>query len=235
MIARIFTVAVGFLAASTAMAAGTDAGSDNDYLSNSVRLGAYYVHYLTHADDISGPFVPSGVNLRLKDVVTPYFGYVRSLDSHFQVELTLGVPPLTKTIGKGPAALGSVPYDGQEIVSARWLAPTVLFEYSFLSADSPIRPFIGVGINYVNFYDRNSTAAGNAASGGPTSISLTSSIGPAATAGVDWRLTHHFHLYASFSASEVNTRLTALTAGVVRTSNIEFVPHAVVVSAGYSF
>ena len=45
--------------------------------------------------------------------------------------------------------------------------------------------FVGVdstavmGINYTNFYDRKSTAHGNAASGGPTKLSLTSSVGPA--------------------------------------------------------
>jgi outer membrane protein len=229
------TIALGLLAASTATAASTDASASDDWTPNSLRLGVYYVHYLTHADDIQGPFVPADVNLRLKDVYTPYFAYVRSLDSHFAVEVTLGVPPLTKTIGKGPAELGSVPYNGQEIVTARWFAPTALFEYSFLSAQSPLRPYIGLGINYVNFYDRNSTGPGNAASGGPTSISLPSSVGPAATAGLAYRVTRHFSVYASFSASEVDTRLKATTAGVVRTSNIEFVPHAVVVSAGYNF
>jgi outer membrane protein len=231
MIARILTVSLGLLATSTAMAAD----SDDDWLPNSLRVGAYYVHYYTHAEDIQGPFVPAGVNLRLKDVYTPYFGYVRSLDSHFSVELALGVPPLTKTVGKGPAELGSVPYNGQEVVTARWFAPTVLLEYSFLSPQSAFRPYVGVGINYVNFYSRNSTAAGNAASGGPTSISLPESVGPAGTVGLAYRVTRHFSVYASYSASEVNTRLTATTAGIVRTSHIEFGPRAVVVSAGYNF
>jgi outer membrane protein len=231
MIARIFTVCVGLLATSTAMAASTD----DEWLPNSVRVGYYYVHYAVHASDISGPFVPPGVNITLKDVYTPYFAYVRSLDHHFSVELTLGLPPLTKTIGKGPAQLGSVPYNGQEIVTARWLAPTVLFEYNFLDEQSRFRPYLGIGINYVRFYDRRSTRYGDAASGGPTSISLPASVGPAGTVGLACRVTHHFSVYASYSASVVNTKLTADTAGVLRTSNIEFGPRAVVVSAGYSF
>jgi outer membrane protein len=232
MIARIFTIAAGLLATSTAMAASS---TDDDWLPNSVRVGLYYVHYYTHADDISGPFVPPGVNLKLKDVYTPYFGYVRSLDNHFSIELTAGVPPLTKTYGRGPAELGSVPYNGQEIVTARWLAPSALLEYNFLSPNSPLRPYIGIGVNYVKFYDRQSTAAGNAASGGPTSISLPASVGPAGTIGLAYKLSHHFSVYASYSASEVNTRLTTNTAGITRTSHIEFGPRAVVLSAGYSF
>jgi outer membrane protein len=229
---KILTIVVGLLVSSTAMAAS---GTDDDWLPNSFRVGTYFVQYYTHADDISGPFVPAGVNLKLKDVWTPYFAYVRSIDNHFSVELTAGVPPLTKTYGRGPAELGSVPYNGQEIVTARWLAPSALLEYSFLSPSSPLRPYIGIGVNYVKFYDRQSTAAGNAASGGPTSISLPASFGPAGTVGLAYRVSRHFNVYASYSASEVNTRLTADTAGVIRTSHIEFGPRAVVMAAGYSF
>ena len=231
MIARLLTIVLGLVATSTAMAASTD----DDWLPNSFRVGYYYVKYYTHADDITGPYVPAGANLRLKDVYTPYFAYVRSLNNHFSVELAGGVPPLTKTVGKGPATLGSVPYNGEVIATARWFAPTVLLEYNFLDASSPIRPYIGAGINYVNFYSRQSTAAGNAASGGPTAISLPQSVGPAGTIGVSYRVARHFSLHASYSASEVDSRLTANTAGVIRTSHIAFGPRAVVLSAGYEF
>jgi len=53
MIARIWTIAFGILAA----AATVGARAEEDYLSNSLRLGAYYVTYDTQADDIRGPFV----------------------------------------------------------------------------------------------------------------------------------------------------------------------------------
>ncbi|HKT74033.1 MAG TPA: OmpW family outer membrane protein [Steroidobacteraceae bacterium] len=230
MIARIVgtacCLAVSF-AASKALA--------EDALSNSVRIGAYYVTYHTTADDISGPYVPPGVNLELQHTFTPYLAYVRRLDRHFSVELALGVPPLTKTRGKGPAALGSVPYNGQVISTARWFAPTLLLQYNFLDESARLRPYIGAGINYVRFYDRRSTAAGNAASGGPTSISLPASVGPAGTVGLACRITRHFSVYASYSLSQVNSRLTANTAGVIRTSHIKFGPRAAVLSAGYSF
>jgi outer membrane protein len=171
----------------------------------------------------------------VQDVVTPYFAYVRRLNSHFSAELAIGVPPLTKTLGKGPAALGSVPYNGQAISTARWFAPTLLLQYNFLDESHRFRPYIGVGVNYTKFYDRQSTGAGNAASGGPTSLSLPASVGPAATVGLSYRISRRFSVYASYSASQVNTRLTANTAGVLRTSHIEFAPRATVISAGYSF
>jgi outer membrane protein len=213
--------------------AGSAAG--DDFLANDVRLGSYTVFYHTSADDLSGPYVPGGVNFHAENLETVYGAYVRWLTPDIDLELALGYPPLAKIKGQGPAMLGSVPYNGEVVSSARWLAPTLLLEYNFLSANSPFRPYIGVGVNYTTFYDRDSTAAGNAASGGPTRISLTSSVGPAATAGLSYRLTERWHLHASYSYSRVKTHLTADTDGVIRTSHISFNPTVLVVSIGYSF
>ena len=90
-------------------------------------------------------------------------------------------------------------------------------------------------MNYTAFYDRNSNAQGNAANGGPTRLSLTSSVGPAATAGLSYEVSGHWHLYTSYSITRVNTDITTDTGGVERTARIKFGPQAWVVSAGYSF
>lgn len=223
------------LFALTATALATGAYADEDRLNNSLRVGAYYIWYDTTADDLSGPYVPAGVNIKLKDVVTVYVAYVRKLTDHFSVELAFGQPPLTKTVGKGPATLGSVPFNGQTIVTARWLAPSLLLNYNFFEDSAPLRPFIGAGINYTKFYSRQSTAAGNAIAGGPTSISLTSSVGPAVTLGLVYKITRRFAVHASVNAAEVDSDLTANTAGVIRKTHVNFGPRALVVSAGYSF
>jgi outer membrane protein len=222
-------------AAAAALFCALPACADDEVWNNSFRLGAYSVFYHTKADDLSGPYVPAGVNLKAKDLEPLYVGYVRRLSSAFDVELALGYPPLSKVEGRGPATLGSVPYNGQTISSARWLSPTLLFEYKFLSDSSKWRPYIGVGVNYTAFYDRNSTAQGNAATGGPTRLSLTSSIGPAGTVGLSYNVSGHWHLYTSYSISKVDTTITADTAGVIRTTQIKFGPQAWVVSGGYSF
>ncbi len=228
--ARTVSIALGALLVSAMTAASAD-----EVPSNSVRIEIYYVTYHVNADDITGPYVPPGVNLTLKDVTTPYFAYIRRLSSHFSTEFAFGIPPVTKTVGKGPAELGSVPYNGQVISTARWFAPTLLLNYSFLNESAPLRPYIGVGVNYTRFYDRQSTAAGDAGSGGPTSISLPSSWGPAGTVGLSYRFRTRFTLNASFSMSRVDSDLTANTAGVIRTSHIAFGPRAFVVAAGYLF
>lgn len=207
----------------------------DDVPDNSARIGLYSVFYHVTADDLSGPYVPAGANIDARNVQTLYLGYVRRLSPHFDAELTLGYPPLQKTVGKGPAMLGSVPYDGQVIATARWIAPTVLLEYMFFSETSKLRPYVGAGVNYTTFYDRNSTAQGNAASGGPTKLSLTPSVGAAGTVGLAYNISNNWYCYASYSVSQVKTKLNADTAGVIRTTHISFGPQALVLSVGYSF
>jgi outer membrane protein len=226
----IKTVAVSALVALTVSVAHADGAP-----SNTVRVGLYYIHYQSNADDISGPFVPTGLNLSVNDVETLYVAYVRRLSVHFDLELAAGYPPLTKTEGRGPALLGSVPYNGQVISTARWFAPSLLLNYKFFDESHAWRPYIGFGVNYANFYDRRSTAAGNAASGGPTSISLPVSVGPAATVGMSYQLQGRWSLYASYSGSVVKSKLTANTGGVTRTTDIHFGPRALVLAAGYAF
>lgn len=202
---------------------------------NTVRLGLYDIFYHVSADDISGPYVPAGVNLDVKNLQTLYIAYVRHFHTHFDLELAFGLPPVTKTIGRGPAELGSVPYNGQVISTARWFAPSLLFNYVFFSDAQALRPYVGVGVNYTRFYDRQSTAAGNAASGGPTQLSLTSSVGPLGVVGLSYHWAPRWSAYASYTFSNVHTDLTANTAGVIRTTHVQFGPQALILSVGYSF
>jgi outer membrane protein len=204
---------------------------------NSLRAGIYYLTFHVSATDVSGPFIPpgSGLNLSLKDVTTAYVAYVRTLSPHWSVELALGVPPVTTTIGKGPATVGSVPFNGQELLTARWLAPSLLMEYTFFDESQPLRPYVGLGINYTKFYDRQVTPQGEAVAGGPTSVSLPVSVSPTATVGLAYKATKHLGFYASYSWSDVHTKATLDTAGNLRTSYIHFNPTPLVISVGYSF
>ena len=207
----------------------------DDVPNNNFRIGSYSVFFHTKADDLQGPYVPAGTNIKADNIETLYLAYVRRLNTNFEVELALGIPPKTETKGKGPATLGSVPYDGQVISTARWLAPTLLVNYKFLDDSYKLRPYIGFGVNYTSFYDRRSTPAGDAASGGPTRLSLTSSVGPAGTVGLSYNIGHGFGAYLSYSVSQVKTHLTADTAGVIRTTHISFGPQALIAAVGYSF
>jgi outer membrane protein len=211
------------------------ASADDEVWNNSIRAGLYSVFYHTSATDLQGPYVPADVNFKAKNLETLYVGFVRRIWSPFDVELALGYPPLSKVEGRGIATVGSVPYNGVVVSSARWLSPTVLFEYRFLPESSKWQPYIGAGVNYTAFYDRVVNAQGAQAQGGPTRLSLTSSVGPAGTVGIGYNPSGHWHVYTSYSISRVNTNLTTDTAGIERTAQIKFGPQAWVLSVGYSF
>jgi len=203
---------------------------------NDARVGIYFVFYHTSANDVQGPFVPPGVTADAKNLVTAYAAYVRRLSPHFVMEFAAGYPPTADTIGKGPEKLGSVPWNTVKVGSVKWFSPSVLLEYMFFDESQPLRPFVGAGLNYTHFYDRNINAAGDAALGGPTRVQLKNSIGPAGTLGLRYQVMDHWHAALSFSAAQVETKLTAYTDGLVRRSNrVNFDPQTIVLSAGYSF
>ncbi len=202
---------------------------------NTFALGLYWVSFHVNADDLSGPFTPPGLNVSNPSVDTLYIAYMRRLSAHFDVELTLGVPPETRSVAKGPAYVGSVPYNGQTIATVKWLAPSLLAKYYFFRPDAMFRPYVGLGVNYTKFESRQVTAAGEAISGGPTSLSLPVSVGPVVTLGVSYRASERFVVNLSGSASQVNTDLTTDTAGILRTSHVEFNPRAIVLAVGYQF
>jgi len=221
MISRNYKKSTLALAAALAGFAGA-AHADDSVPANSVHVGAYFVHFDSSAQDVSGPFTPAGINLSVDNVTTAYFAYVRHLDSHWSIELAGGVPPTTKTYG-------------QEVATAKWLSPSVLAEYSFGDPSSAFRPYVGLGFNYTKFYDRDSTAAGNAANGGPTAISLSNAMGPAATVGLEYKINRDWSLFASYSAASVDSNYVSTTSGVQRSTTIHFDPEALVLAIGYSF
>jgi outer membrane protein len=228
-------LALGSLAGSTAYATDALVSASRPVFSNEIRAGMYFLMYHVSADDLSGPYVPPGINLDVNNLSTPYLAYVRRLSPHWIVQLAAGIPPKTETVGKGPATVGSVPFDGQVVSTARWFSPSLVASYVFRDESEAWRPYLGVGINYTKFYDLQSTPAGNAANGGPTAISLTSSVGPVVSAGLRWHLQDHWSLYASYDYAMVNSDYTGNTAGVIRRTKIQFNPTTLVVSVGYAF
>jgi outer membrane protein len=224
------------LTAAAAMFQTTVARADDAATPNTVRAGLYEIFYHVQSTDLNGPFTPPGYRLDVKNTQTAYFAYIRRLTSYLDLEIAGGIPPNTKTIGKGPATVGSVPYNGVTIATAKWAAPSALLEYKFFSESTALRPYVGVGVNYTSFYDRDVTAAGQEATGGPTRLSLTRSIGPVGTVGLKYQPPKaRWSVIASYSISRVDSDIKTDTAGAIRTAHIDFRPQALVVAAGYSF
>jgi outer membrane protein len=218
-----------------ALAADVAVTASRPTYDNEIRVGMYFLQYHVSADDLAGPYVPPGVQVDVNNVSTPYFAYLRRVSPHWVAQLAAGIPPKTDTVGKGPATVGSVPFDGQTVSTAKWFSPSLLVNYVFRDESEALRPYLGVGINYTKFYDLQSTAAGNEANGGPTAISLSSSVGPVVTAGLRWHIRDRWSAYLSYDYASVNTDYTGNTAGVIRTTHIRFNPTTIVASIGCAF
>lgn len=202
---------------------------------NIARIGMYSVFYHVRADDVSGPFTPPGLNANVPNINTVYFAYLRRLTANLEVEFTAGLPPQTDIVGKGPNTVGSVPYNGQVLGHVSWLSPSVLLHYVFFDESTRFRPYVGVGVNYTHFYDREVNANGQAALGGPTSISQTNSVGPAGTIGLSYTPKQHWDVVASLSYARVKSDLTLNTEGVIRHTSADFRPIALVIAIGRKF
>jgi outer membrane protein len=105
----------------------------------------------------------------------------------------------------------------------------------FFDESTPIRPFIGIGVNHTIFAARRITDAGQQIVGGPSTVSISSSTGIAGTVGATWHFKDAWHATASYSMSQIQSDVNVNTLGVNRSTHINFGPRAFVLSVGYSF
>ena len=97
---------------------------------NVVKVGI--TRYDTHSrtDGISGIGVPPGADAEVGDATTVIFVYERLFTPNVGLEFVLGVPPRLKA-----KATGSVAFLGDDVLSAKNVAPTLLLNYSLLHAE----------------------------------------------------------------------------------------------------
>ncbi len=182
---------------------------------------AGFARYTTHSqtNGITGIGVPPGADAKVGNATAAIFTYERLVRPDFGVEFVLGIPPTIHAKGTG-----TVSFLGDDTLSAKNVAPTLLFNYHFGVAGDTWRPYLGVGINYTRFTDAKSTLAPD--------VKLSDSVGLAAQAGVDYAVDRQWGLFASVSALKVKSDLVAVGSSVLQTS-IDFRP--IVYSAGISY
>jgi outer membrane protein len=200
---------------------------------NTIKLGVAHLDIRSQADNLSsnGPafLTPQPAGLSVGDATTLLVSYIRKLDDHWDLDLEAGLPPSHDTNGVGTLAPFGV------VSKVKQAGPTLFVNYNFGAPDSKFRPFIGLGINYTRFYDGESTASGNLASGGPTKIELSDSWGPAAQIGASYKLAQNWSVIGSIAMAKVKSDLTATTGSIRRTTTIDFRPVVYTLAVGYSF
>lgn len=208
------------LIALAALATGGAAQAQDSTPNSTLKGGVIY--YQTHArtNGVTGIGIPPGADATVGNATTVLLTYEYALSPNVGVELVLGVPPKIKA-----RASGSVAFLG-EVLTARNVAPTLLFNYHFFAPGSTLRPYLGVGINYTKFTGVTTPYSWDAR--------LSDSTGLAAQAGLDWALNKQWGLFASIAKVDVKSNLTA-TGAVVLQSTIDFRPITYSVGASFRF
>lgn len=192
-------------AAASVLACGAARAQDNV-----VKLGI--TEYTTHSksNGVSGIGVPPGADARTGNATTVILVYERMLTPNIGAEVVLGLPPKIKA-----NATGSVAFLGDDVLSARIVAPTFLVNYHLGAPGDTWRPYLGAGFNYTKFVRIESKLASD--------VNMSDSVGWAVQAGIDYTLNKDWSLFASVAALQVKSKLVASGSTVLQTT-IDFRP-----------
>lgn len=229
-----------FISASVVAALALAASGTAQAQSVTLKLGLVNIDPQSSASAVSGPFTPADtLSLKVQSKSTLFFSAATPINDQWEAELALGVPPThdVSLVILNPAALPAsvAAQDGALVAKVRQVAPTLFANYKFGDSNSQIRPFVGIGINYTRFDKTESTGVNDAVNGGPTTIKLTDSMGPAAQLGISAKLGGPWSITGVWSTARVKTKVTTNTLGIERTADIVFHPSVFTVALGYSF
>ena len=189
--------------------------------SNIAKAGAILYDTDSRTSGIQGIGVPPGADARTGDATTLLLTYERMVNKNLGVELVIGVPPRIKA-----RATGTVAFLGDDVLSARNVAPTLIVNWHFGQEGDRVRPYLGAGINYTRFTDIRSTLA--------PSVEMSDSVGPVVQAGLDIAIDKQWGLFASIAKVKVKSDLVAVGATVL-TTTIDFRPTTYSLGVSYRF
>lgn len=179
------------------------------------------IEYTTNSktNGIQGAGVPPGADAETGNATTLLLTYERLVTPNVGVELVIGVPPKIKA-----KATGTVAFLGDDVLSARNVAPTLILNYHFGEDGDRFRPYLGAGINYTKFTSVKSKLAPD--------VKLSDSTGLVLQAGLDYALSKEWGLFGSIARVDTKSKLVA-SGTTVLTTEIDFRP--VTYSFGASF
>lgn len=188
---------------------------------NIFKIGA--IQYTTNSktNGIQGIGVPPGADAETGDATTLLLTYERLITPNIGVELVIGIPPKIKA-----KATGTVAFLGDDILSARNVAPTLIVNYHFGSEGDRFRPYLGAGINYTKFTDVKSRLAPD--------VKLGDSTGLVVQAGLDYAIDSRWGVFGSIARVDTKSKLVA-AGSTVLTTEIDFRPVTYSVGLSYKF
>jgi len=178
-----------------------------------------------------------------------------SVDSNTQLGLTvsymftdqialgvLGATPFKHNIEGDGSILGG---DGK-LAETKQLPPTITLQYFPMPSGSKFQPYVGVGVNYTNFFEEKTTQTltdtyATLASGvDRTDIELDDSFGLAAEIGLDYMVTDNIGVNAAIWYADIDTEATinayaGNTKADTSTIDVDIDPWVYMVGVSYKF
>lgn len=149
------------------------------------------------------------------------FGYM--LTDNIGIEL-LAATPFSHDISLG--VLG-------KIAETKQLPPTLVAQYYFGTSDSKLRPYIGAGVNFTNFFDNEFNQ--DAKDAGLSDLSLSNSWGVAAQVGIDYQVNKNWLVNASVWYAQISTDVNFNLGADAQKVETDINPWVYMVSIGYTF
>ena len=134
--------------------------------------------------------------------------------------------------------------DGLELGSTKHLPPTLLAQYHFDLGDSKFDPFVGLGINYTNFFQEEVSAelvstlhALNVANTtDKVALKLKDSWGLAMQAGMNIKLADNWSAHFMLSKMDIDTEGRVLVNNTtIQSVDVSIDPYVWMIGARYSF
>ncbi|QIR14930.1 outer membrane protein OmpW [Shewanella aestuarii] len=181
------------------------------------RVGAVNV-----SPNESSPVVAEIAEFGVNDNTQVGLNFAYMLSDNWGLEL-LAATPFSHDVSLG--ALG-------KIAETKHLPPTLVAQYYFGNAQSKLRPYIGVGVNFTNFFDNDFT---NDLDGALTDLSLSNSWGFAAQVGFDYQFNDNWLFNASVWYADISTDVSFNLGEEHLVVDTDINPMVYMVSFGYKF
>ncbi|NQV68932.1 MAG: outer membrane beta-barrel protein [Pseudohongiella sp.] len=177
----------------------------------------------------TGPL--SGTGAGVGDSTQLGLNLVYMLSDNIGIEVLAATPFEHDLTAKG---LGLHGFSTTDLGSSHQLPPTLTLNYFLGGANSPIRPYIGIGVNYTTFFDKSLSNQAKSELGA-SNLELDDSFGLAYRAGIDFNIGDRWILNASLWNIDIETDASFNSAlGKVKV-NAEIDPWVYMVSLGYRF
>jgi outer membrane protein len=162
-----------------------------------VRGGPAYANFDASAHVVVADAEVAGGDARVSSNTGASLEVGWVMEPHWQLTLTLGVPPRARIFGSGTLVgagkLGELSY-----------APAVLGLLYVPSPDTPWRPYIGVGVNHTFIYNRRDGAL--------SQLKVDNASGLALQAGAEWQLNQSWAWFFDIKKIWLKTDASGLVA-----------------------